>query len=342
MSMNALETALLNHYQRDFPLCSTPFTDIATQQNTDTQTILQTLKKLQQTGAISRVGPVFRPNTIGVSTLAAMQVPAYQLESVANFVSQLTEINHNYEREHQFNLWFVAVAPDAIHLENVLRHIEQHTGISVMRLPLVKEFHIDLGFKMPLNGESHSISKHHSNQAVVQHSIQPNDAIQPHLIAEIQSGLPLVEKPYAHIADKLGISESDVIRRLDILLTTGTIRRFGVVVRHSELGYRANAMVVWDIPDEQVETLGKQLSQINCITLCYQRPRHQPHWRYNLFTMIHGKTRESVEAHINDIVQQHDLQQMPKAILFSKRRFKQRGAHYSYAQPQRCARVRYG
>jgi len=334
--MNPLEQALLNDYQRDFPLQSNPYALIAKAHNTDPDTILQLLEKLKKTGLITRVGPVFRPNTIGVSTLAAMKIPENRLEAVAKLINDYPEVNHNYEREHDFNLWFVVTASDQQHLESTLLNIEKLTGIAIMRLPLVREHHIDLGFKMPLHGKETSavVRKHLSSSPTVKHSTQPDDAIQQQLIVAIQSGLPLVERPYAEIAQKLDIDEQEVMRRIEIMLTTGAIRRIGVVVRHHELGYRANAMVVWDIADEQVNEVGEQLSSVDCITLCYQRPRHRPHWPYNLFTMIHGKQRQSVEQRIEEIVQQYGLSDTPRATLFSLRRFKQRGACYSYAQPE--------
>ncbi len=331
--MNTLEQQLLNNYQRDFSLKSTPFSEIAQKTNTDTKTVLATINKLMKEGSVTRVGPVFRPNTIGASTLAAMKIPSDKLEIVADLVNSYVEVNHNYERQHEFNLWFVATAPNAQHLESVILEIENLSGFSVMRLPMVKEYHIDLGFKMPLAKKHSSFvpAKHQSTQAVIKHSTLPKDETQTRLIAEIQSGLPIVEEPYKEIADKLSISEEDVIRRIKIMLTTGTIKRMGVIVRHHELGYRANAMLVWDIADEQVNKFGTLLSQENCVTLCYQRPRHLPHWPYNLFTMIHGKDTSSVKQCINDIVEKHSLQNMPKATLFSTRRFKQRGACYSHA-----------
>jgi DNA-binding Lrp family transcriptional regulator len=331
-----LDQRLLNDYQRDFPLSRTPFTDIAKENNTNLTTVLNALKQLKKAGSITRIGPVFRPNTIGVSTLAAMKVPLYKLEQVAELINQFSEVNHNYEREHDFNLWFVATAPNKQHLERTLRTIEQLTDITVMRLPLVKEYHIDLGFKMSLqdNDDSSIPAKHYSSPQIIKLSTQPKDDIQQQLIAEIQSGLPLTERPYAEIAESLGIKEQDVIRRIDIMLTTGTIRRMGIVVRHRELGYCANAMLVWDIPEDQVSELGTQLSKVDCITLCYQRPRHLPDWPYNLFTMIHGKDKLSVEKRIHQIVEEHALTSIPKSILFSKRRFKQRGACYAFTRPE--------
>jgi len=155
------------------------------------------------------------------------------------------------------------------------------------------------------------------------------DDMDRQLLAAIQYGLPLVARPFAEIGASLGLSETEVIARLTRLRENGVIRRFGVVVRHHELGYRANAMVVWDVPDEQVAELGHCLAGFDFITLCYRRPRRLPQWRYNLYCMIHGKSREEVLAHLEWMVGRCGLQSLSHEVLFSRRRFKQRGAVYT-------------
>ena len=148
------------------------------------------------------------------------------------------------------------------------------------------------------------------------------------LIAEIQGGLPLVARPYAAIASRLGMTEETLMARLRELQSDGLIKRMGVVVKHRALGYQANAMVVWDIPDEDVERVGALLAAETCVTLCYQRPRRLPDWPYNLFCMIHGRERDSVLRRLEQIVAYHGLEKIPHSVLFSGRSFKQRGAHY--------------
>jgi len=147
-ALTALEKCLLNEYQRGFPLCAAPFAQIAEQQGVREDEVLGTLESLQQRGLISRVGPVFAPQRAGASTLAALSVPDGELERVANYVSRFEEVNHNYEREHSFNLWFVVTAPDQAHVQWVLDTIEMETGLSVLNLPLEKSFNIDLGFPL--------------------------------------------------------------------------------------------------------------------------------------------------------------------------------------------------
>ena len=148
------------------------------------------------------------------------------------------------------------------------------------------------------------------------------------LIAAIQGGLPVVAKPYAAIAAQLDLSEDEVIARLQVLQSAGLIKRMGVVVKHRALGYCANAMVVWDVEDAEVERIGGLLAGESCVTLCYQRPRRLPMWRYNLFCMIHGRERSSVLRRIEQIIVFHGLEDIARSVLFSGRDFKQRGARY--------------
>jgi len=148
------------------------------------------------------------------------------------------------------------------------------------------------------------------------------------LIDLIQVGLPLTATPYADLGKLLDIDEREVISRLQRLSNDKVIKRLGVVVRHHELGYRANAMTVWNIPNDSVSKLGFCMGQFEFVTLCYQRPRRLPDWPYNLFTMIHGRDRESVLANIQIIIEACDLINIDHDILFSTRRFKQRGAIY--------------
>lgn len=149
------------------------------------------------------------------------------------------------------------------------------------------------------------------------------------ILAAIEDGLPLVPRPYAALADGLGLAEAEVIARLERLLESGVIRRFGIVVRHRELGFRANAMVVWDVPDGIASQMGRRISGFPFVTLCYRRPRRPPHWRYNLFCMIHGRDRATVEAQIDALARESGLDGFPRAVLFSRRRFKQCGARYT-------------
>ena len=147
-SLTPLEKCLLNEYQRGFPVCAEPFAEIAAQQDVPEAQVIATLTSLQQRGLISRVGPVFAPQRAGASTLAALSVSGDRLPDVADMVSRYDEVNHNYEREHHYNLWFVVTAADEAGVQGVLEDIEMRTGLAVLDLPLEQSFYIDLGFPL--------------------------------------------------------------------------------------------------------------------------------------------------------------------------------------------------
>ena len=148
--LDAVDRRLLNDFQQDFPLSPTPYADMARALGVTEDEVLARLRELKQAGAVSRVGAVVRPNTVGVSTLAAMAVPPEELEAVAAIVNGYAEVNHNYEREHRLNLWFVATAPDPERLTAALDEIAARSGYEVLSFPLVEDYHIDLGFEMRL------------------------------------------------------------------------------------------------------------------------------------------------------------------------------------------------
>ena len=154
------------------------------------------------------------------------------------------------------------------------------------------------------------------------------DELDRQIITVIQTGMPVSSKPYLEIGKQLGITEDEVIARIKKFSDDGVIKRFGIVVRHHELGYRANAMTVWDIPDEKVSELGVCMGKFDFVTLCYRRPRRLPAWPYNLFTMIHGQDRDHVLKNIEVLVGRCGLQDISYDVLFSTRRYKQRGAIY--------------
>jgi DNA-binding Lrp family transcriptional regulator len=154
-------------------------------------------------------------------------------------------------------------------------------------------------------------------------------ALDRRLLAAIADGLPLVPRPFAGVAARLAVPEKLVIERLRALTDSGVIRRLGIVVRHHELGYRANAMTVWDVPDDQVRDAAERLVRLPYVTLCYRRPRRPPDWPFNLFVMIHGCDRREVEAQIEEATEAAGLSGLPRTVLFSRRRFKQRGARYA-------------
>jgi len=148
LQLTLTEQRLLDEFQHGFPLEPRPYARIAEQLGISEDAVLEHLQRLQAAGAVSRVGPVLQPNRIGVSTLAALAVPAHRLEEIAALVSEYPEVNHNYQREHRYNLWFVITAPERARLDAVLADIRARSGLELLDLPMLEDYFIDLGFRL--------------------------------------------------------------------------------------------------------------------------------------------------------------------------------------------------
>jgi DNA-binding Lrp family transcriptional regulator len=147
--LGGLEKDLINAFQHGFPLDPRPYAAVARRLGVTEDEVFAMIETLRRNGVIDRIGPVFKPHRAGWSTLAAMSVPPERLEDVAALISREAHVNHNYERDHHFNLWFVVTAPDEFQVREILAGIEEETGLPVMDLPLVEAYHIDLGFPLP-------------------------------------------------------------------------------------------------------------------------------------------------------------------------------------------------
>ena len=144
--MDDIDKKLLNDYQRGFPICAEPYKVIADQLGLEQEQVLERLHALKEEGHISRIGAVIKPGAIGASMLAAVKAPLDRLEEVAGFISGMEQVNHNYKREHNYNIWFVLNTPGQAELDDAVRLIEENTGLKVLALPMLKDFHLDLGF----------------------------------------------------------------------------------------------------------------------------------------------------------------------------------------------------
>lgn len=342
----ALRGALLNNFQRDFPRFARPFDAIAARLGVEEADVIAAYTALHAQGALSRIGPVIAPGRVGVSALAALAVSPQALDAVAERVSAVPEVNHNYLREHALNLWFVVTAASRARFDAVIARIARETGCEVLTMPLERAFHIDLAFDLDDTARStRQVCPRWTDAADalplaagVGGGDAPGDdhersacllpALGRALLHALQDGLPLVAEPYAELGRRVGLSGDRVIEMIDDWLAEGVFARFGVVVRHHELGFVANAMCVWDVPDGCVDEVGAALASEPGVTLCYRRRRAGTAWPYNLYCMIHGRARESVAAHRDEIAMRHRLDRWPHAVLFSTRRFKQQGARY--------------
>lgn len=161
-----------------------------------------------------------------------------------------------------------------------------------------------------------------------------NDNQQQALKCAIQEGLPIDARPYLVLANIIGGTEEGVIRCIEEWIESGLIKRFGLVIKHHNVGYSSNAMVVWNVSDDVVDELGEQIKQSGLVSLCYRRPRRLPDWNYNLFCMIHGKNRDQVLSQLEKLIKSCHLKNVEHDILFSYKQFKQCGGRYHKMENQ--------
>lgn len=330
--------SLLNDWQRDFPLVHAPFAAIGRSSRADAgvgvtadpASVLDQYRALLRAGAISRIGGIWGAGAGGSAMLCAFAVPTDRLDEVAARVSAHAGVNHNYEREHRYNLWFVMTGRDDDAVTRAVDGLESQTGCRALRLRMQRAYRIDLGFDLrrPLAERGGVAAK--SAVPVAEADLQ--------LAALVEEGLPLVEQPFDVWAGTLGRPRERVLETLRRWLATGTLRRFGVIVRHHEVGFVHNAMTVFDVPDHVVDDLGGALAGAHGVTLAYRR-RRADGWPYNLYCMVHGRDRSAVCGAIDAAVEHCGLESFPRAVLFSRRRFKQSGARYFRPLPAEAAHV---
>lgn len=314
--------SLVNRWQRGFPLVPSPFAAVAGYEGTGETKVIEAFAAARKAGWMARLGPVWAPRRLGWSTLAAARVPPDKLDAVAECVSIFPEVNHNYAREDEWNLWFVLTSPSEARGRAVLMAIERALGVPVIALPLRAEFFIDLGFDLSGDGRCTPTTMEVLPQASLPAEMEP-------LVRELSAGLPLVPRPYAAVGEAIGWSETAVIAQLEQWIGTRVVRRIGAVLRHRRLGYRDNAMCVWDVPDDEVRAVGERLAREPAVTLCYERFRAPPYWPYNLYVMIHGRDRDTVSRERDRLGQKLGLDRWPHRMLFSTKEYKQTGADYT-------------
>ncbi|WP_432448464.1 siroheme decarboxylase subunit beta [Aliiroseovarius marinus] len=315
-----IDRRLLDDWQRNFPICPRPFQIIAKDLDISEDDVLSRLTRMNQSGRITRVGGTCAPNTLSASTLAAVAAPEVDLEKVAQIINDEPGVNHSYEREDHWNLWFVATGPDRAHVDATLARISERSGLRVLDLRLVRPFNVDLGFRM--SGVSNPISS--SEQTPLElDSIQAGDH---EIMNALTQGLPIVPTPYAEVARDLGLSEDDVLSRITALQKARVLSRLGVIVRHRALGWTSNAMVVWNVSASRVVEAGTALASLPGVTLCYERTPVDDVWPYRLYSMIHAKSRPDAMAVLERAKALEPLVGCEHKALFSTRCFRQNGA----------------
>lgn len=305
--LDRVDRAIVNAFQGGFPVVERPFEPAAQalrkhDVEIDPAQLCERIRALEESGVLSRFGAIINANAIGgATTLVAMSAPEAEFDAIADTVNSYPAVAHNYERDHELNMWFVLSVVDEARLQPVLGSIERETGLDTYNLPKLTEF--DLGARFPVDGplSETDIDLSGLGPTATARDEQRLGARERDLLLEIQDGFPYTRTPYRTIADELDVSTEWTLRTSTQFLEAGIFRRIGVVPNHYALGYTENPMTVWNVPDSHVEAVGRAVGSLPFVTHCYERPRHDELWPYNLFAMAHGRSTAQADERVEQI-----------------------------------------
>jgi len=319
--LDELDKRLLNLMQGSFALTRRPFAHVAELAEVEETEVLSRVQRLLDERIIREVTPIFDTRALGYqSMLVAAKVDAQYPHRVAEFINSHPGVTHNYLRNHDFNLWFtIAVEPDSpLGLQGTLDVIQARTGAeSIRQLPTLKLFKIRMDLEM--QGGTDALAT--AGEAVEPKELDPIalEEGDVEVIRATQGRMPVIPEPYAPAAERLGITQEEVLRRLESLRDRGALRRVAAILYHRRAGFSANGMGVWAVPEgEELET-GKRMAAFRGISHCYQRPTYAD-WPYSVFTMAHGRSKEECDAILDSIAQDTGIEQ--RATLYSSTEFK--------------------
>ncbi|WP_276272848.1 Lrp/AsnC family transcriptional regulator [Haloarcula litorea] len=325
-----VDAALVDGYQSGFPVRERPFEAVGADLGIAADDALERVERLREDGIFRRFGPVLNPPVIGSSTLAAVSVPDAEFDDVAAVVNGYRQINHNYARDHEWNMWFVVTAGSRAKRDEIIADVERRTGHEVLVLPMLTDYYIDLEFPVvnsdrfareSLDGTDASATR------ISEDAAADLSALDRRLLLATQEGFPLSATPYRDVADAVDADVGDVLAAVERLRADNCIKRIGCVVNHVTTGFDSNCMVVWDVPDDKLDAWGQRAGELPYVTLCYHRPRRPDQdWPYNLFTMIHGRDADAVDAKIDELAA--DYLPVVHERLYSTATLKQTGARY--------------
>lgn len=320
--MDELERRFINRYQGGFPLEEHPFANVAAALDSDPQTLIERIRCLLEDGTLSRFGPLYDAASMGGAlTLAALCVPPARFDEVAERVNSLPEVAHNYQREHELNMWFVIAAESTALLQRAIERIEQTVNLPVYNFPKQQTFYLGLWILVDESGKVRT----QPVPGPLKQGGMIIDEMDRRIVQATQEGLPLQKAPYTEVAAACGCDTDTVMRRIRRMLDRGVIRRIGAVPNHYRLGLKGNGMSVWDVDDLRLQELGARVGRLDFVSHCYERPRHLPRWPYNLFAMVHGHDRDEVGALVGEIADLLGRASRVHEVLFSTRILKKTG-----------------
>ncbi|HID19497.1 MAG TPA: Lrp/AsnC family transcriptional regulator [Methanophagales archaeon] len=332
VKLDKLDKELLQNLQDNFPVEKRPWTDLGKILGISEEEVLSRIQRLFSDGVIRKLRTILDAKKLNTcsSTLMAMKVPDEKMEGVANVVNEYMSVTHNYRREHDYNLWFTVTTCGSKDLGSTVEEIKRRTGIpdhDTLDLPTTCVFKIDVRFKFT-DGDVKAMNMNSNTNTNMNSNMNNADEINKAIIRTTQERIPLVNEPFAEIAKETGISQDEVIARLNELISDGVIKRLGISVNQRKIGIVANAVVAWKVPQEQVKRVGNMLSGYKEITHCYERVTVPGKWEHNLFTVIHGYNRESVEGIAKMMSEAVGISDY--LVMFSNEQFKRTSVMHPY------------
>lgn len=328
-TMDNIDKEILNEIQWTFPLVSQPFHEIAKKFGVTPEVTKNRLIHLKKTGILRQLSAIFDTRKLGYkSSLVAMEIEPEKLDYIAQQINRHPGVSHNYERNHQFNLWFTLAVPPGSDLKTEVDKFSKLPGIKKVRLlPTIQLFKIGVKLDM-IDEKKHEIKPSEEKKPVrdVKFVATEDDK---EFIRELQKDLEIVDRPFLKSAQKLGMTEEQVFEKLKYYEEIGVMRRFAAILRHRDVGFVANGMIVWKVPEERITEVGGKLGAFPQVSHCYQRPVYAD-WPYNVFSMIHCKSEDEAENMAKII--QNQINVNDYKILFSAREFKKTRVEYFVEQ----------
>ena len=320
--LDTLDRSLLERLQARFQLVPRPYAALAHNLNLEETEIVARIQRLKAAGVIREISAIFDTRRLGYqTTLVAFHVAGSDLEETAALVSAHAGVSHNYARPHHFSLWFTLAVPPGMDLGAAIERIAQQAGVTDwLNLPALRVFKIKTHFRMV---QGVSVSPEDSRSTA---DARPFTTADIPFVRALQKDLALVPHPFAEPARMIGRSEDELLAKARELEAAGIMRRFGAVLRHRKVGYTANGMACWVVSQPQIEEVGRRAAGYPQVSHCYQRPAYPPRWPYSLFTMIHGKNKDEVEAIVNRLALESGLEEYE--VLYSTREFKKERVRY--------------
>jgi DNA-binding Lrp family transcriptional regulator len=324
-SLDELDKDLLNEIQWRFPLVSMPFHELAKKFNIAPELVKEKLSTLKSAGVIRQQSAIFDTRKLGYkSSLVAMKVDSDKLVEVANIINEHPGVSHNYERKHNFNLWFTIATPPGTNVKTEVDIFSKLDGVQSTRmLPTIQMFKI--GVKLDMNENKKQEIKPSEEKKKITHVDFVASDEDKKYVRELQKDLEIIDKPFLKSAEALGITEEQLFEKSRYYESIGVIRRFAAILRHRDVGFVANGMIVWKVPEERIDEVGAKLGAFPQVSHCYQRPSY-PDWPYNVFSMIHCKSHDEAGNVAKTI--QDQINVVEYTILFSEREFKKTRVQY--------------